>query len=58
MLSLWDLRACAQQFFGSGGPLSVADIQKREQVLQDIMSFQPGEASHAVNTQHLHSSPT
>ncbi|KAF2688724.1 hypothetical protein K458DRAFT_151697 [Lentithecium fluviatile CBS 122367] len=58
-LAIWDVGACSQSIFGSGNPISFNDMHKREQILLDVLSFQPRVGSQAAADEyHRDSQPS
>jgi len=51
-LAIWDVGACAQKVLGSGNPITFTDQHKREQVLLDVLSFQPRDGSQAFHDEY------
>lgn len=45
-LAVWDIGACAQRVFGN--PISFTEMHKREQILLDVLAFQPEDGTAAV----------
>lgn len=48
MEAVYDLGVCAQSIFRGHGTLSTADAYTREQILSDVLRFQPEEGSQNV----------
>lgn len=52
-LAIWDIGSCAQGIFATGSPISFTDMHKREQILSDILSFQPKEGAKAFREEYF-----
>ncbi|KAF1961084.1 hypothetical protein CC80DRAFT_229743 [Byssothecium circinans] len=51
-LALWDVGTCAQTVHGRNHPITFTDMHKREQILLEVLSFQPEDATKSLKDAH------
>lgn len=56
--AIWDTATCAQRIFGHGGTITPVEINKRDQILMSVLSFQPEDGTKDVKSEWFGNAPS